>query len=105
MIGAGDLRLSLGITSSYAGENDSEIYINAVNKVIQVSKKCKKPLMAVAFKLAAESASVMQNFGLLLSSADMRSVKDGHRSDLRMIRKIMDQAKHSNEAKCNDNVG
>ncbi|RKF63154.1 4-hydroxy-2-oxovalerate aldolase [Golovinomyces cichoracearum] len=91
MIGAGDLRLSLGISSKNVGGQENPIFVEAVNQVIQVSKKLKIPLMAVAFKVSEGSMSWMRNFALLLSSADIYSVVKGHQSDIARLKQALEQ--------------
>ncbi|CAD6498768.1 BgTH12-04428 [Blumeria graminis f. sp. triticale] len=89
MVGAGDLRLSLGLPSRRVGDHDDPKFIDAINHVILTAKKYKKPLMAVAFKVSAGSDMWLRNFSMLISSADIISIAKGHQVDLLKLKEMM----------------
>lgn len=89
MIGAGDLRLSLGLPVKASGEQENPIFLRMVNQVIEVSKKLKIPLMAVAFRVSPESVSWMHSFSLLITSADIYSVVKAHKNELFTLKAAM----------------
>ncbi|KAI1001007.1 hypothetical protein K3495_g7191 [Podosphaera aphanis] len=89
MIGTGDLRLSLGLSSKRSGGSDEAIFTDAVYHLIKSAKKHKKPLMVVAFKVSIEKDSWIRDFNMLLTSADILSIVQGHRHDLSRLKEIM----------------
>ncbi|RKF61697.1 4-hydroxy-2-oxovalerate aldolase [Erysiphe neolycopersici] len=90
MIGAGDLRLSLGLPlKRNKAEPEDPCFLKMVNQVIEVSRKHKIPLMAVAFKVSPESMSWLHNFSLLLTSADIYSVVKAHGEELNTLKEAM----------------
>ncbi|POS85810.1 hypothetical protein EPUL_001061, partial [Erysiphe pulchra] len=94
MIGAGDLRLSLGLSpKKNKADPEDPHFLKMVNQVIEVSKKHKIPLMAVAFKVSPESMSWIHNFSLLITSADIYSVVKAHGDELYTLKEAMQREK------------
>jgi hypothetical protein len=89
MLGPGDMRLSLGLPSKRIGEQDDPLFLAVVDKLIKVAKKHRKALMTVAFKVSAKSDNWLKHFSLLLTSADILSVVNGHRADLANMKKLL----------------
>ncbi|THC89026.1 hypothetical protein EYZ11_011532 [Aspergillus tanneri] len=88
MLGPGDLRLSLGLAPKKFSEQDDPKFLVAVDRLVEVSRKYRKPLMTVSFKVNAEKDTWIRSFGMLMTSADIVSVQKGHQAEL----KIMKQA-------------
>lgn len=91
MLGPGDLRLSLGLPSRQIGEEGDPKLLAAVNKLIQVSKRHRKPLMTVSFKVSAKSGTWITDFNLLLATADFINVVRGHQQDLARTKKLIEE--------------
>lgn len=89
MLGPGDLRLSLGLSPKKFGEKDDPRFLDAVHRLIEVSKKYKKPLMTVSFKVNAAEDTWIQNFSMLMTSADIVSVQKGHQAELKAMKEAM----------------
>jgi 4-hydroxy-2-oxoheptanedioate aldolase len=89
MLGPGDLQISLGLPSKRIGEYDDPKFLAAVDRLIQVSKKYHKALMTVAFKVSAKSDTWLKHFSLLMTSADILSVTNGHRTELANAKKLL----------------
>lgn len=82
MLGQSDLRVSLGLPSKPAPQGDDRKFLAAVDHLIEVAKKHHKALMAIAFKASPKSNSWLFKFKLLLISADLYGIVEGHRQDL-----------------------
>lgn len=89
MLGPGDMRVSLGLPSKRTGAFDSPEYLKVVQHLIAVSERHHVPLMTVTFKTSAKTDSWISKFRLLLTSADVISVSNGHRQDLSSTRQIL----------------
>ncbi|PSN70279.1 macrophomate synthase [Corynespora cassiicola Philippines] len=89
MLGPGDLRLSLGLPARKFGERDDPRFLAAIDRLVAVKKRHQKPLMVVSFKVSAEQDSWLQNFNLLLSTADFVDVVKGHQNSLVTIKNIL----------------
>jgi 4-hydroxy-2-oxoheptanedioate aldolase len=87
MLGPGDLRLSLGLPSKRSCEYDDPEFLAAVDRLIEVSKKYYKALMTVAFKVSAKSDTWLKHFSLLMTSAEILSVTNGHRTEVANTKK------------------
>ncbi|KAL8926380.1 MAG: hypothetical protein Q9208_002923 [Pyrenodesmia sp. 3 TL-2023] len=90
MLGSGDLRLSLGVPWTPDGGdalNDSR-FINAVTRLFEVSKTRKKALLGVSFKLPNGRGfeGWIKKFGMVVVTADARSVVKGHLQDLKQAK-------------------
>ena len=91
MLGPGDLRVSLGLPSKKVGEFDDPRFLASVDRLVEVSKKYSKPLMTVAFKVSAHSEKWISKFSLLLTSADIITVTNGHRQDLANMKNLLQE--------------
>ncbi|ETW74982.1 hypothetical protein HETIRDRAFT_332496 [Heterobasidion irregulare TC 32-1] len=89
MLGPGDMRVSLGLPSKRTGAFDSPEYLKVVQRLIAVSERHHVPLMTVTFKTSAKTDSWISKFRLLLTSADVISVSNGHRQDLSSTKQIL----------------
>lgn len=90
MLGAGDLRVSLGLPArTPPGEPEPRRFFAAVDKLFEAAEAHKKALMTVAFKSNAEEAQWLGRFTLLVTSADIVSVVKGHREDLARIKAML----------------
>lgn len=89
MLGPGDLRLSLGLPPKKFGQQDDSQFLAAVDHLIQASRKHRKPLMTVSFKVNAEKDTWIRSFSMLLTSADIVSVQKGHQAGLQAMRQAM----------------
>lgn len=98
MLGPGDLRVSLGLPSKRVGEFDHPKFLAAVDRLIQVSQIYRKPLMTVAFKVSARTDSWISKFGLLLTSADIISVVNGHRQELASTKQLLQTYQQNSSA-------
>ncbi|KAF8542581.1 HpcH/HpaI aldolase/citrate lyase family protein [Trichophaea hybrida] len=104
MLGPGDLRMSLGLPSKRLGEHDDPRFLGKVERLIEVSQKYRKPLMTVAFKVSAKSDAWIREFRLLMTSADIISVVNGHRQDLANTKRLLrEYEKSSKEGQVNGN--
>ncbi|PHH91867.1 hypothetical protein CDD83_9961 [Cordyceps sp. RAO-2017] len=82
MLGAGDLRISLGLPSRSApGQGDHPDFHAAVAKLVAASKSCGMPLLAPAFRMDSD-ASWLRSFKMLLTGVDLLSMVKSHRQDL-----------------------
>lgn len=82
MLGPGDLRLSLGLAARKIGERDDPRFLAAIEHLIGVRNRHRKPLMTVIFKISAEEDTWVKHFNLLLTTADFINIVRGHQSDL-----------------------
>ncbi|KAB8211531.1 HpcH/HpaI aldolase/citrate lyase family protein [Aspergillus parasiticus] len=89
MLGPGDLRLSLGLPPRKFGEPDDPRFLAAVDRLIEVSKKYRKPLMTVSFKVNAAKDTWIRAFSMLLTSADIVSVQKGHQAELKAMQEAL----------------
>lgn len=89
MLGPGDLRVSLGLPSKKVGEYDHPRFLDAIDDLVTVSKRHRKPLMTVACKIASQSNAWIKDFALLLTSADIFTLTDGFRADLRKMEELL----------------
>ena len=94
MLGPGDLRLSLGLPPKKFGEEDDPRFLDAVHRLIEVSRKYKKPLMTVSFKVNAAEDTWIQSFSMLMTSADIVSVQKGHQAELSAMKTAMGMYTH-----------
>ena len=101
MLGPGDLRVSLGLPSKRVGEYDDPRFLVAIDRLIEVSQKYRKPLMTVAFKVSAKSDRWISKFSLLLTSADIISVVNGHRQELAKVKELLGEYAQDGEPKTN----
>jgi 2-keto-3-deoxy-L-rhamnonate aldolase RhmA len=103
MLGPSDLRLSLGLPSKRFEELDHPLFLRAVDQLVSVSEKYQKPLMTVAFKVSAKSDSWIKKFTMLMTSADIISVANGHRQDLTTMKQLLKtlEKDSSREELCN----
>lgn len=85
MLGPGDLRVSLGLPSKKVGEYEHPKFLDAIDDLVTVSKRHRKPLMTVAFKVASQSNAWIKDFALLFTSADFFTLTDGFRADLKKM--------------------
>ncbi|ROT37637.1 HpcH/HpaI aldolase/citrate lyase family protein [Sodiomyces alkalinus F11] len=94
MLGAGDLRVSLGLPSrTPPGTPEDPRFFAAVEKLIAAANAHDKALMTVAFKTNANDAGWLRNFSLVLTSADIVSVVKGHKEDLARTRELLKNAR------------
>ncbi|KAA8894296.1 HpcH/HpaI aldolase/citrate lyase family protein [Sphaerosporella brunnea] len=100
MLGPGDLRVSLGLPHKPVGsaENDHPRFLREMDRLIAVSQRHRKPLMTVAFKVSANSNAWVSKFSLLLTSADIISVVNGHRQDLANMKTLLKECEKRGEA-------
>lgn len=93
MLGAGDLRVSLGLPSrTPPGTSENPRFFAAVEKLIAAGRAHNRALMTVGFKTNAKDAGWLRNFSLILTSADIFSVVKGHREDLARTRELLKNA-------------
>ncbi|KAL2758486.1 hypothetical protein ACRALDRAFT_1080299 [Sodiomyces alcalophilus JCM 7366] len=99
MLGAGDLRVSLGLPSrTPSGTPEDPRFFAAVEKLIAAGHAHNKALMTVAFKTNANDAGWLRNFSLVLTSADIISVVKGHKEDLARTRDLLKNVQSSKKA-------
>ncbi|KAF2128276.1 HpcH/HpaI aldolase/citrate lyase family protein [Dothidotthia symphoricarpi CBS 119687] len=110
MLGPGDLRLSLGLPARKFGERDDPKFLGAIDHLIAVRNRHRKPLMTVIFKVSAEEDTWVKDFNLLLTTADFINVVRGHQNDLvqakTMVANMVESygsGKESNENNLNGN--
>ena len=89
MLGPGDLRLSLGLPSRKIGELDDPKFLAAIDRLVDVSQRHRKPLMTVSFKVSAKDDTWITRFNLLLVSADFVNVVQGHLKDLETAKNVI----------------
>lgn len=89
MLGPGDLRLSLGLPSRKFGERDDPRFLAAIDQLVGVSQRQRKPLMTVSFKGSATEDSWITHFNLLLMTADFVNVVKGHQRDLETVKNMI----------------
>lgn len=89
MLGPGDLRLSLGVPARRYGERDDPKFLEAIKRLIEVKYRHGKPLMTVSFKISAEEDGWVQQFNLLLATADFVDVVKGHQNALENIKRTL----------------
>ena len=94
MLGSGDLRLSLGLPPKKFNQPDHPWFLDAVDHLIQVSPKHRKPLMTVLFKANIEKGAWVRSFSVLLTSVDIVSVQRGHRADLQAMQHAIGRPIH-----------
>jgi 4-hydroxy-2-oxoheptanedioate aldolase len=89
MLGPGDLRVSLGLPSKKVGDYDDPRFLDAVDYLVAVSKRYRKPLMTVAFKVASQSDMWIKDFAMLLTSAGIITLTNGFRADLKKMEDLL----------------
>lgn len=88
-MGPGDFRLSIGLPSKPIGGKEDPHFIQALEKLVQVSRDCLKPLMTVSFKVTMPLEEWMGNFSILCTSADLYSVMLDHIRQLRETQTVL----------------
>jgi 2-keto-3-deoxy-L-rhamnonate aldolase RhmA len=86
MLGVGDLRVAMKLPSRAVDGKDEPILLDAIDRLVGVSRRHRMPLAVVAFKLSAASSAWLKDFQLLLTTADFLCVVKGHREDLARIK-------------------
>lgn len=91
MLGPGDMRLALGLPSRRIDNNerDHPKFLAAIDQLISVSQRHRKPLMTVVFKVSAKEDTWVTKFNLLLATADFINVVKGHKADLDRTKKMV----------------
>ncbi|KAJ7248262.1 Pyruvate/Phosphoenolpyruvate kinase-like domain-containing protein [Mycena haematopus] len=69
MIGAGDLRLDMGLSVGFVGEEPE--FVTAMNRVTAMSKRYKKSLVGVAIGAPMVEERLRQGFTVLVNSVDL----------------------------------
>ncbi|KAJ7694819.1 Pyruvate/Phosphoenolpyruvate kinase-like domain-containing protein [Mycena rosella] len=80
MIGAGDLRLDMGLPVGFVGTEPD--FVEAMARVTAMSKKYKKSLMGVAIGPSMVEERLRQGFTLLVSTIDLYTLAFGTVTDL-----------------------
>lgn len=93
MLGAGDLRASLGLpTRTPAGQKEDPKFLSAVSQLVASAKKHNLPLMAPVFRMDSDALEWVRDFKMLLTSVDILSLVKGQREDLARMQKATDWA-------------
>ena len=91
MLGAGDLRASLGLPArTPAGQKEDPKFLSAVSKLVASAKKHNLPLMAPVFRMDSDALEWVRDFKMLLTSVDILSLVKGQREDLARMQKATD---------------
>lgn len=91
MLGAGDLRASLGLPArTPAGQKEDPKFLSAVSKLVASAKKHNLPLMAPVFRMDSDATEWARDFKMLLTSVDILSLVKGQREDLARMQKATD---------------
>lgn len=90
MLGPGDLRLSLGLPIHNTGEFKDPKFLAAVDGLVTVSRRHRKALITVSFKVSVWRDTWIRDFNLVLVTADFFNVVNGHREDLKRAKDMMD---------------
>lgn len=86
MLGPGDMRLSLGLPMRNTGESEDPRFLAAVDRLVSVSRRHRKALMAASLKVSAVRNTWIKDFNLVLVTADFGNVINGHREDLKRVK-------------------
>lgn len=90
MLGAGDLRASLGLPSrNPPGQGEDPKFNAAVAKLVAAAKNQGLPLMAPAFRLNPETKDFLRDFKMLVTSVDILGMVKTHRQELAQMKEGM----------------
>ncbi|PHH82418.1 hypothetical protein CDD83_3275 [Cordyceps sp. RAO-2017] len=90
MLGAGDLRASLGLPlRNPDGRGEDPLFYAAVSKMVAAAKEYGIPLMVPAFRTNPDTVEWLRDFKLILTSVDILNLVKAHRQDLALIKESL----------------
>ena len=89
MLGAGDLRAAMRCPPRQVGDSEHPKMLDAIDRLVSVSRRHSKPLAVVTCKLASTINEWLKDFQLLMVTSDYLSVVEGHREDLVPMRRTL----------------
>ncbi|KAH8424792.1 HpcH/HpaI aldolase family protein [Aspergillus melleus] len=89
MLGAGDLRVAMRCPPRQVGDSEHPKMLDAIDRLVSVSRRHSKPLAVVTCKLASTTNEWLKDFQLLMVTSDYLSVVKGHREDLVQMRRTL----------------
>ncbi|KAJ5425874.1 HpcH/HpaI aldolase/citrate lyase family protein [Penicillium sp. CMV-2018d] len=91
MLGAGDLRVAMRCPPRRTGDPEDPKILDAIERLVEVSKRHQKPLAVVTCKVSGTSNTWLKDFQVLMITSDYLSVVRGHKEDLaRMVKTLAD---------------
>ncbi|GIK03903.1 hypothetical protein Aspvir_007978 [Aspergillus viridinutans] len=89
MLGAGDLRVAMRCPPRQVGDPEDPKILDAIERLVNVSRRHQKPLAVVTFKLSEKAKIWLKDFQLLVISSDYSSLVKGHKDDLARMRQTL----------------
>ncbi|KAL2830495.1 HpcH/HpaI aldolase/citrate lyase family protein [Aspergillus cavernicola] len=89
MLGAGDLRVALRSPPRQVGDPEDPKMMDAIDRLVSVSRRHWKPLAVVTCKVAGTTNKWLKDFQLLMLTSDYFSVVKGHKEDLAQMTKTL----------------
>ncbi|GFF51086.1 5-keto-4-deoxy-D-glucarate aldolase [Aspergillus udagawae] len=89
MLGAGDLRVAMRCPPRQVGDPEDPKILDAIERLVNVSRRHQKPLAVVTFKLSGKAKTWLNDFQLLIITSDYWSLVKGHKEDLACMRQTL----------------
>ena len=89
MLGTGDLRVAMRCPPLRAGDPEDPKILDAIDRLVMVSKRHRKPLAVVTWKVSAATNTWLNDFQLLMLSSDYLSMVKGQKDDLTRMKEAL----------------
>jgi hypothetical protein len=95
MLGAADLRVAMRCGPRQMGDPEDPKILDAINRLVKVSRQYRKPLAVVTCKVSGTSNTWLKDFQLLMITSDYFSVVKGHKEDLTRMKETLAEVQGS----------
>ncbi|KAJ6017542.1 hypothetical protein N7451_000921 [Penicillium sp. IBT 35674x] len=89
MLGAGDLRVAMRCPSRRLGDPENPEILDAIDRLVMVSRRHRKPLAVVSWKVSGATNTWLNDFQLLMVACDYLSVVKGQKDDLARMKEAL----------------